>query len=236
MSNSGDPPPQSLIAQFDIANRLEDELPGRPAIPVVVSTDKGVGGVLVDDSLAGTLHLRVRAEANRNSVIQVRLRRRKLAANGGKSLYLQTRPGNFARLWPTNFDEEAGLDFGYWRSDDPEGPQWRLPDATVEFDSPLQTVAEEMERGSRFWEIDSVTKNPKPYIEPSHPLRYRFSPPTHLKVRPSWVDRRYHKNVSNLAAILDGARVESFQTELLYPIGLNFEDHGDRTGPRSGAR
>jgi hypothetical protein len=215
MANSGDPAPQSLVAQFDVAGR-EDVL-HRPTRPMVQPIDKGEHDAILDGALDGALGLRIRADAHRDAVVQVRLRRDTFLASAGNALYLQTRPFNFARLRPANFDEEAGLDFAYWRSDDPEGAQWRIPDATVEFDLPPQTVAEEMERGNRFW------PDTKPYIDPLRPIRYRFAPPTRLKVRPSKVERRYNKNANNLSDILDGGRVEAFSTELLYPIALKFE-------------
>jgi len=225
MSSTGDALPQTLVAQFDVVNRIEDELQ-RPAQPIVERFEKDpVTGQLLNDALGGTLNLRVQAEPGREAVTQVSLRREDFESPSGRALYLQMRPYNFARVWPATFDEEAGLDFGYWRSDDPEGPQWRVPDATIEFDLPTQTVAEEMERGDRFWGIDN-DGNKAPYIDPTRPLKFRFAPPTHLRVRPSRVPRRYNRNINNLSDILDSAHVEAFSTELLYPIQLDFEVHG----------
>jgi hypothetical protein len=221
MSNAGDPQAATIVAQFDVLNQLEDDLQ-RPALPVVESYTQDSAG-----ALEGSLHLRVHAQPARDALIQLRLRRNRFITLKGHALYLQTRPFNFARLWPADFDEEAGLDFSYWRSDDPEGPQWRIPDATITFDLPPQTVAEEMERGTRFWPIDTSSGKPAPYIDPQHPLRYRFSPPTRVTVRPGRVERRYNRNTNNLSDILDGARVEAFRTELLYPLALKFEADGN---------
>ncbi len=212
LSGANDPLPEHLRATFDVLNRTEDEL-HRSTTPMIGATTGGEA-----PTLNGRLSIRVKASPGRDVLMQLQLKRT-LGEDPEtpKTLYIQARPFHFARLDPPEFDEEAGDDFAYWRNDDPEGPQWRIPDANVAFDLPAQSVAEEMERGNRFWSGDHS------YINPHQPLNYRFSPPTRVIVKPSRVARRYNKFGNNLEAVLQGARVESFRTELLYPIRLAFE-------------
>jgi hypothetical protein len=212
LSNTGDPGQEELRAAFDVANRLEDELQ-RPTRPIVgTSLSQPEGGI------EGNLTIRVKADRGRNALVELRLKRDldQTTQPLGK-LYVQARPFNFAKLSPPVFDPEGGDDFAIWRNDDAEGAQWRLPEARIEFDLPPQTVAEEMERGSRFW------PGGKKYIIADSPLKYRFSPPAHLALRPGQTERRYNSNPNNLSAVLDGARVEAFRTELLYPLQVGFE-------------
>jgi hypothetical protein len=215
LSSTGDDLPADLVAAFDSINRTEDDL-HRPTAPIVGSTDNS--DAARKQGVKGYLTVRVKAERGRDAVIELRLQRDYASElPDAKRLYIRSRPFTFARVSPPQFDPEAGTDFAYWRSDDSEGAQWRLPDADVELDLPPQTVAEEMERGNRFWDDEKTS-----YIIPTQPLNYRFSPPTSVVVRPSKADRRYNKNANNLSAILDNARVEAFRTELLYPIQVEF--------------
>jgi len=217
LSNTADPAPEGLRAAFDVINRVEDEMQ-RATRPFVGTTASAA-----EKGIPGYLSIRVKADPTRNAVIELRLQRDLAqATQNATKIFVQARPFNFAQLSPPAFDPEAGDDFAIWRNDDPEGAQWRLPEAKIEFDLPPQTVAEEMERGNRFWPDGKNS-----YIDPSRPLQYRFSPPAHLAVRPANVERRYNKNANNLSAVLEGARVEAFRTELLYPIQLDFQADGN---------
>lgn len=213
-SSGADVSRASLTAQFDVASRLEDELQ-RATAALIAPTTMSVGKELEETS--GAFDVQLRTEPERNSLLQLRLRRDTTAQPATKpALYIQARPFTVARLHPPMFDQEAGTDFAYWRSDDTENSQWRVPDATVGFDLPPQTVAEEMERGSRFWQANDS------YIDTKEPIKFRFSPPTRVVVRPSVTERRYNKSPNNLGEVLAHARVEAFQTELLYPIRMAF--------------
>src|SRR5207302_666862 len=162
----------------DVVNRLEDDLQ-RPTRPFVGTTlNQPEGGI------PGALTIRVKADPGRNALIELRLKRDlSQPAPSLNKLYVQARPFNFAKLSAPTFDPEGGDDFAIWRNDDAEGPQWRLPEARIEFDLPPQTVAEEMERGNRFW------PNGQKYIDATAPLKYRFSPPAHFAVRPGQTER-----------------------------------------------
>jgi hypothetical protein len=220
MSGEADASRTSLTAQLDVLNRTEDEL--QRSTGAFLAPDTLAPGHSDQNATSGFLEVRLRAERERNSLVQLRLRRESTAQPSTRTaLYFQARPFTVARLHPPVFDEEAGTDFAYWRSDDTENAQWRIPDATVGFDLPPQTVAEEMERGNRFWPPPTGGP-PASYIDPSKPIAFRFAPPTRVVVRPSVTERRYNKSPNNLGEVLTHARVESFQTELLYPIRMSF--------------
>ena len=70
---------------------------------------------------------------------------------------LWKQPFMVARMHPVQFDPQAGSRIAEWRSDDADGPQWRLADATVDLELPPQAVGEEMERGKRFWPAGTST-------------------------------------------------------------------------------
>lgn len=202
----------SHSAQFDTADAAEDALQ-RESGPVM-------GRAATSDWLDVKLTLRYTAQPGREAVTEMVLsssgKRRTL---GERALYLQLRPFLVARMRPATFDPQAGSRIAEWRSDDADGPQWRLPDATVELDLPPQAVGEEMERGNRFW--PDPAKSP---IRPDAPLRYRFAPPTRLVVGPA-ADRPRRYNVSpfNLVAALRYAKVQEFTTEIAYPVQTTFK-------------
>lgn len=163
------------------------------------------------------LRLRVRCEHGRNAIVEMQLSSTDQKALRGGSFYLQARPFLVARVSPSATDPQAGELVAIWNSSDPQGPQWRVPDASLSFDLPPQAVAEEMERGSRFWDAANT-----PYIDPKKALRYRFSPPTRLVLRSSSQDRRYEQNPNNAANVLRDAKVQSFISELVYPLRVSF--------------
>lgn len=144
------------------------------------------------------------------------------ATLGTESLYLQIRPFLVAVTKPAQIESEAGELIAVWSSDDPEGQQWRVPDQTIECLLPPQAIGETMERGVRFWTKDNQGK-PTPIVDPARPLPFRFSPPTRLTFRPSLRDRRYNTSPSNLAVAFAGAKVDSFVTELVYPVQTEFK-------------
>lgn len=221
---TGDPSSEQLRAVFDAAGAIEEEL-HRESEPLIAALGELKG-------VPARLSIRLVSAPGRDAVVQMELRKethkQQSVAHtsgpgggegvGSSSVYLQARPFHFALLAPPELDPETGSVLAYWRSDDPDEPQWRIADPSISLRLPPQAVAEEMERGIRFWE-----KLDKPYIDPQEPLRYRFSPPTHLVVRPSVVPRRYHPHPNNLGRALNGAVVERFTTEVLYPIQIRFE-------------
>lgn len=158
----------------------------------------------------------------RNAVTRVELRSDDRQALGEESVFLQLRPFFIGVVQPAEIDSDAGRLIASWQSNDPEGAQWRVPDATVAVTFQPQAVGEAMERGVRFWRHAPATP-PEPWLDPAGPVSYRFSPPTQIVVRPSVRERRYNKSPSNLGAVFSNAKVESMITEMVYPVEARFE-------------
>jgi len=208
-----DPVPDSLRSRFDNESLAEDELLRESSGSIVWDA--------VGDGIPATLEIRVANEIDRDPVVEWTFRRDPGSGAFGQErggIYMSTRPASFARVGPPNLDPETGTILAIWRSDDPQGPQWRVADAQVQIDFPPQAVADEMERGLRFYE-----KPNEPYINPAKPLKSRLSPPTRMLVRPSVEPRRYHPHPNNVHRILDGAVVDGFTTEILYPVRTRFQ-------------
>jgi hypothetical protein len=225
ITSNSDPLPDQLVAEFDSAGRREDDLHSEtePLVHRKEAADTNV--------IEGSLSIRVLSEPGRNSVTEWRLQT--LEKKDQKpSIYFQAKPFSFARLGPTEFDKEGGADFAIWRSDDKDGPQWRVPSSKLTFDLPSQSVAEEMERGCRFWRkgetINQANGPTKHYIDSKKQLRYRFSPPTRLTIRPSVENRRYNPSPNNFGRIMQGSTVESFITEIAYPIRTEFQQNEEQ--------
>jgi len=179
-----------------------------------------IGG---EQGRACTLRIRHKSEPGRNALVEMSIHSKERSPLGNSAFYFQARPFTVAKVEPSQIDDQAGTLIAVWSSDDAEGVQWRLPDTTLTFSFPPQAVGEEMERGDRFWDSGASP------INPAHPLRYRFSPPTRLVVRPSVLPRRYNKSPSNLSQALQGAKVDAFVTEMAYPVQAEFKvsDLGD---------
>ena len=210
VSTAADAAGRNLETEFDATNHREEALQrdSEPLRIALAGTDEG---------RKCSLTIRHKSEPGRNSVAEMSVRSTDRKPLGGEALYFQARPFVVAKVRPAEIDDQAGELIAIWRSDDSEGAQWRVPDTTLEFDFPPQAVGEEMERGDRFWPKGA------PYINPTMPIRYRFSPPTRMVVRPSGKARRYNKGPSNLCEALDGATVESFLTEVVYPVQTEFK-------------
>jgi hypothetical protein len=221
-SQSSDVGATNTFAQLDVSTLAQDRLE-RDTPPLRFRLEAGVN----DD---GDYHVRVRCKSapGFDAVSRVEVRSKTGPAPiGGPSLYLQIRPFTVAHLDSPMLDVEAGDLVAQWSSDDPEGTQWRFPSSSVSFMFPPQAVGEEMERGVRFWTRGTADPTtPQPWISPASPIRYRFSPPTRMAVSPSIVPRLYNRIAANLQDLLSDAKVESFRTECVYPIQVDFA-----TGP-----
>ena len=167
------------------------------------------------------IKIRHRTEVGRNAVTRVEAYGKDRTPLGDESFVVQMRPFSVGMVQPADLDAEAGELIAIWSSNDPEGVQWRVPDATASIMLQPQAVGEAMERGVRFWNTNEG--KPAPWTDPSRPIPYRFSPPTLLVVRPSIRDRRYNKAPAQLGSLLADARVESFTTEIAYPIEAKFQ-------------
>jgi hypothetical protein len=205
---------RDLDAAFGVRDTGEDEMQ-RESDPLRFPRKARAGGRICELRIS---HLTM---PGRNAVIRLEVRSDDLSALGEESVFLQLRPFFIGVVRPAEIDQEAGRLIASWVSNDPEGAQWRVPDATVAVTLQPQAVGEAMERGVRFWQDMGGTADP--WLDPARPLAYRFSPPTQIVVRPSVRERRYNKSPSNLGAVFANAKVESFTTEMVYPVEARFE-------------
>jgi hypothetical protein len=210
VSASADAGLRNLSAELDVVNADEQALQ-RDTEPLrhTLTAEHGRPCQLV---------IRHIAAPGNNAVVAMEVRSTVRQPMGGDALYFQARPFVFAKVHPVEIDDQAGELIAVWRSDDADGAQWRLPDTTLGFELPPQAVGEEMERGNRFWQDSG-----EPYINPAVRLKYRFARPTRLVVQPSVLARRYNKNPNNLVDALSGAKVQSFDTEIAYPVQVEFQ-------------
>jgi hypothetical protein len=212
-SASADAADRDLFAAFGAQSGLEDDLQ-RESDVLRFPRHK------VQPSRRCDIRIRHRTDRGRLSVSRVEVRAVDRTPFGDESVVLQLRPFAVAVVQPADIDAEAGELIAVWSSNDPEGVQWRLPDATAMITLPPQAVGEAMERGARFWQQSATGK---PWIDPASPIAYRFAPPTQLLLRPSVRERRYNKSPSNVFALMADAKVEAFTTETMYPIQAKFE-------------
>jgi hypothetical protein len=215
-----DPPDQEITAGFDIADEDEASLQRESSAMLWTNNENEI-----DLYKNGTLSIRMRTEPGLNPVLQMQVKG-ETPKDQPKRFYFNARPFTVAQLHPTEILPEALGEAVQWRSDDPEGAQWRFGIPSVTFDFPPQAIGEEMERGRRFW--PEVAGDRTPYIDPAHPLKYRFSPTTTVTVRPSLIDRRYQSSPANLREILREADVEAMTTEMVYPIQIDFKRDANR--------
>ena len=209
-SSTDDPPDVELTTILDVRNELEDAL------------QRESSALIFDNGCAiaenADVRVRTRTDPGRNPITVVTVNNTvKTTYDKPNRFYLNMKPFTVAYLHPPEIEASATAEPWQWSSNDPEGPQWRIGSPTIKFEFPPQAVGEEMERGRRFWPNQN-----KSYINPEQPIRYRFSPPTTLTVRPSVVERRYNKSAANLREILRGAEVDHLKTEVMYPIEIEF--------------
>lgn len=164
--------------------------------------------------------LHFKSEHGRNAVLEMIIES-KFRNDKDKTYFFNARPYIEAQLNAIKFDAESGDRIATWRSDDPDGAQWRFGYSELNFKLPPQAVGEEMERGNRFWP-NSTTPIPTSYIKNNRPIRFRFSPPTRVTIRPGILDRRYNKNPANFREIIRNSDVERFETEAVYPLSMKF--------------
>ncbi len=212
-SANADAADRDLFAAFGVQSGLEDQLQRESDVLRFARGEKQL-------SRACDIRIRHRTDRGRIAVSRVEVRARDRSPFGDESVVLQLRPFSVAVVSPADIDAAAGELIAVWSSNDPEGMQWRVPDATATITLPPQAVGEAMERGARFWKPGATEQT---WIDPTKPIAYRFSPPTQLTVRPSVRERRYNKSPVNFSALLADAKVESFTTETMYPVQARFE-------------
>ena len=117
---------------------------------------------------------------------------------------------------------ETGNIIAQWKSDDPDGPQWRFGVESVSLNFPPQAVGEAMVRGIRFRPTGEASP-----IDITTPVPFRFSRRTELTVRPSRVDRRYTVHPGDTLSVLRDAELTRMVTELAYPMELTYQQTPD---------
>lgn len=212
-SANADAADRDLYAAFGVQSGLEDALQRDSDVLRFARREE-------QESRVCRIRIRHRTDRGRLAVSRVEVYAAGGSSFGDESVVLQLRPFSVAVVQPADIDAEAGDLIAVWSSNDPEGVQWRVPDATATIILPAQVVGETMERGARFWKPAAANR---PWIDPGSPIPYRFSPPTQLVVRPSVRERRYNKSPANFPALLADAKVESFVTETMYPVQANFQ-------------
>ncbi len=209
-SGSNDADRDDIYTQLDVVAGDEDKL------------QRETSSLLYPQSVLATnavFTLRFKSEPGKNSVMEMIVESKSINQGNGKNngtYFFNARPYVEAQLNSIQFDAESGARIATWRSDDPDGAQWRFGYSEMGFRLPPQAVGEEMERGNRFW------PNDLPYIRDDKPIRFRFSPPTFVTIRPGILDRRYNKNPANLREIIRNSDVERFETEAVYPLSMKF--------------
>lgn len=212
-SANADAADRDLYAAFGVRSGLEDTLQRDSDVLRFARREE-------QESRVCHIRIRHRTDRGRLAVSRVEVYARDGSSFGDESVVLQLRPFSVAVVQPADIDAEAGELIAVWSSKDPEGVQWRVPDATAAITLPAQAVGETMERGARFWKPGAANR---PWIDSGSPIPYRFSPPTQLVVRPSVRERRYNKSPANFPALLADAKVESFVTETMYPVQAAFQ-------------
>ena len=136
----------------------------------------------------------------------------------GSAVWLNLRP--FMAVLVDFPDSNASRITLIWRSDDPQGGQWRVEDPTVTAVLPPQAVVEEMERGDRFYADPT-----QPDISDLSPVRYRFSPPAYLTLLPSPAEqiRRFEGSPVNFRELMRGSHVQRLAFEMAYPLNVVYE-------------
>lgn len=205
---------QNNNAVFDTNSLKEDELHREGGI--VISKFDEAPSVTKE----ATLNIRSKTQKHRNAIVEWSIKGKQKSIDPDKkprALYFQAKPFSLAQIESPDHDDEGGEKIAFWRSDDSEGPQWRIADSEMTIYLPPQAVGEEMERGKRFWESEAS------YIKKDKPLKYRFSPPTKLSVMLGTKVRRYNSVPNNLQIVLKESLVKEFETEIIYPINTKFK-------------
>lgn len=210
-------------ASFDLSEELEDQLHRPTETMVHFRNPYSRSGITAD------LYIRTENRFGSQETAELTLEYNEKKLSIDKFSVFQARPFLYAAVSEIDLDPEGGSILARWRNDDDR--EWRMPYRSTTLEMPAQSIGEEMERGFRFWtnkdESGKTTPNFQPYINPSKPIDYRFSPTTRLTIEPDNGRRRYNSVPSNISRITRDAGVKSFQTEMVYPVAIGYK-RGDR--------
>lgn len=206
-------------AEFDSAGVVEDRLHGpTDAITESLGAKVGVGA----KEKSARLSIRTNARFGQDFLTEIELAESRVKYTHSEMLFFQAKPFLYAKVSGIEKDPEGGSLLARWRSDDPDGPQWRFPYSEATLELPAQAVGEEMERGERFWEETSADGAYKSYIDDKQPIRYRFSPSTSVTIAPDIGRRRFNPAPGNAFRLIHDGSVTAFRTEMAYPIAIGY--------------
>jgi hypothetical protein len=127
-------------------------------------------------------------------------------------------PFMVAQVLSPQFDPEGGSILAQWKSDDPDGAQWRFAVDTVKLRLLAQAVGESMVRGRRFTD-DNLTDNG---LGQANPIHSRFSRATDITVRPARTMRRYTVHPGDVLSVLRDAQLQRLESEMAYPLEFTY--------------
>ncbi|EPQ0974015.1 hypothetical protein NNU90_004259 [Citrobacter farmeri] len=189
--------------------------------PHYFSANCGEGIVIADAQTKASLKIVCEGrQPGRDTTWTVTLEQaeRVLTPRQGSAIQISHTPFIVSQLQPPTLAEEAGNIIAQWKSDDPDGAQWRFGIESVSLNFPPQAVGEAMVRGDRF--RSAGQDNP---IVTQKPIPFRFSRRTELTVRPSRVDRRYTVHPGDTLSVLRDAELTRMVSEMAYPLELTYQ-------------
>ena len=189
--------------------------------PHYFSANCGEGIVIADAQTKASLKIVCEGrQPGRDTTWTVTLEQaeRVLTPRQGSAIQISHTPFIVSQLQPPTLTEEAGNIIAQWKSDDPDGAQWRFGIESVSLNFPPQAVGEAMVRGDRF--RSAGQDNP---IVTQKPIPFRFSRRTELTVRPSRVDRRYTVHPGDTLSVLRDAELTRMVSEMAYPLELTYQ-------------
>lgn len=189
--------------------------------PHYFSANCGEGIVIADAQTKASLKIVCEGrQPGRDTTWTVTLEQaeRVLTPRQGSAIQISHTPFIVSQLQPPTLTEEAGNIIAQWKSDDPDGAQWRFGIESVSLNFPPQAVGEAMVRGDRF--RSAGQDNP---IGTQKPIPFRFSRRTELAVRPSRVDRRYTVHPGDTLSVLRDAELTRMVSEMAYPLELTYQ-------------
>ncbi|AGE94625.1 hypothetical protein PU088_001668 [Citrobacter farmeri] len=189
--------------------------------PPYFSANCGEGIVIADAQAKASLKIVCESgQPGRDTTWTVTLQQaqRMLTPRQGTAIQISHTPFIVSQLLQPELAEEAGNIIAQWKSDDPDGAQWRFGIESVSLNFPPQAVGEAMVRGDRFRPAGQGS----PIVD-KKPIPFRFSRRTELTVRPSRVDRRYTVHPGDTLSVLRDAELTRMVSEMAYPLELTYQ-------------
>lgn len=126
-------------------------------------------------------------------------------------------PFSVCKISKYGIDSDTDDIIAEWDSEEPTG-LWLFPVLSVDLDLPPQGVAQEMEKGKRYWDND------KPTIELDKPVKTRICGITALSLaHKDLASRRYVLPPNAIEHWLSKSSVQKLTFEAVYPLQVNYE-------------